>query len=592
MEPLQTAGGTPVSLPYAVFLQNGKKGLVSRDGRVVLEAAYTSVVWDAEQRKILLDGSTCWDEQSGKSQPTTFTPVEGAPDLSGSTYRYADMLYRVTKDGTRIPQTASEGSFLIGPPYGIVTRGTVLVEPGYEKATPLSCGVSAMCKGGKWTYYNAYGIDLFGRSFDSALYPNGTAYAFSEGVVPVYDTDSRLWGFADTAGNTVVPPQFLFAMPPIQGAAWVQTEQGFGTLSFAQDERKIGGKCGENAQYTLLPESGLLVIEGFGAMWDFTQETVPWLSQCGGIRTVRFDGSITYIGANAFYGCTALSSVTLSADLQDIGPFAFSGCGMLQSLNLSAGLVTIGDEAFAHCDGLTDILLPQTLQSLGYAAFQSDTALHRVVLSGEVQVPDYAFYGCTALATADLSAAAGIGVSAFEGCTALTTVAMPAKAAGIGKSAFRNCAALESVRVPLGVKTLEASTFEGCAALTTVTLPDGLLTIEQNAFAGCTAVSGVSLPPTLTHIGTRAFYGCSGLQNVLVPDSVTRIDDYAFSGCTGVTSFDLKDTVKTLGSHVFNGWTSRQKIWLKNPLLKRWLGNPAGWSDDWNAGCSAVISAA
>ena len=593
LEPVQTSSGAFAALPYAVFTQDGKKGLVSSDGQIVLDASYASVVWDTAQQKFLLDGKTCWDEQTGTSEPTVFTPVEGAPDLSDSTYQFSDMLYRVTKSGNRIPQTAAEGSYLVGTsPYGIVTRGSLLVDQIYEKATPLSCGISALYKDGKWTYYNAYGVDVFGRSMDGTLYPNGIPFSYSEGVVPVYDTDSRLWGYADTAGNTVIEPRFTLALPPVQGIAWVRTEEGFGTLPITDGGQKIVGKCGENVTYSAQPESGLLVIEGNGAMWDFTPENVPWLSFCSKIRTVRFDGSISYIGANAFKNCIALSSAALPTDLRDIGPFAFYGCGMLRTLNLPANLATIGDAAFAHCDGLADFVTPETLESLGYAAFSGDTALQSVAVSGTLKLPDYAFYGCTALTTADLSAADLIGSGAFEGCTALATIKLPAKASAIGSRAFFGCAALESVRVPMGVSTVEPSTFGDCAALKTVTLPDGLKVIEQDAFSGCIALSGLSLPPTLTHIGARAFSGCRGLQNALVPDSVTRIDDYAFSGCTGVSSFDLKDTVQILGSHVFNGWTARQNIWLKNPLLKRWLGNPAGWSSDWNAGCYAVISAA
>ncbi len=592
LEPVCTASGATASLPYAVFRKDGKTGLVADDGRVVLDAAYTSVVWDTAQQKFLLDGRKCWDEQSGESEPTAFSADEDAPDLSGSTYQYSDMLYRVTKNGARIPQTASEGSFLVGSsPYGIVTRGSLLVEQIYDKATPLSCGVSALYKDGKWNYRNAYGVELFDHDIESGLYPNGTPYSYSDGVVPVYDADSKLWGFADTAGNTIIEPRFLLALPPVQGSAWIQTDKGFGTLAFAQEENRIVGKCGENLTYAAQPESGLLVIEGYGAMWDFTDENVPWLSLCSRIRTVRFDGSVSYVGANAFKNCTALSSVTLPTDLRDIGPFAFSGCGMLRTLNLPAGLASIGDAAFARCDELTEIVLPETLQSLGCAAFMADTALQSAILPGALFLPDYAFYGCTALTTADLSGVTGIGSSAFEGCTALTTVTLPAKASSIGKRAFFGCVSLESVRIPLGVTTVEDATFEGCTALKTVTLPDGLKSIGQDAFSGCAAIGGLSLPPTLTHIGARAFSGCRGLQNVLVPDSVTRIDDYAFSGCTGVSSFDLKDTVQTLGSYVFNGWTARQNIWLKNPLLKRWLGNPAGWSSDWDAGCYAVISA-
>ena len=55
IEPVRTSDGAAVSLPYAVFSKNGKKGLVAGDGTVVLDAEYASVVWDTAQQKLLLD---------------------------------------------------------------------------------------------------------------------------------------------------------------------------------------------------------------------------------------------------------------------------------------------------------------------------------------------------------------------------------------------------------------------------------------------------------------------------------------------------------------------------------------------------------
>ena len=593
MAPVHTASGASASVPFAVFWQNGRQGLVAADGRIALPATRSSIVWDEKQQLFLLDGSVYWDVQNNApATAAVLTAPQGVPDLSDSYYQYSDALYRVTANGERILQSDAEGAFLVGgPPYGISVRGSLLVAEAYDKATPLCCGVSALYEDGKWTYRNAFGVDVFGRTFDGSIFPDGVPYSFSEGYVPVYDEDTALWGYADTAGKTVIEPRYRTALPPVQGTAWVQTDRGFGTLQFGETG-KISGKCGENAYYRYDPMSGVLQIEGYGNMWDFTAENVPWLSYRRQIRTVQIEGSIAYLGANSFADCTALSSVTLPMDVQAIGPFAFRGCGMLRMLNLPMSVVLIGDEAFAGCTELVEIALPESLQSLGISVFRGCMSLQDVTFSATAAVPDWAFYGCTSLMTADLSTAVSIGNHAFEGCTALQTVQLPAKCTILGQSAFCGCTALESVRVPLGVTTLEASMFRDCTALRTVVLPDGLGTIGQEAFSGCTALSGLSLPPTLTHICERAFYNCRGMQNVLVPDSVKQIDAYAFAGCTGIPSFDLKDTVQILGSHVFDGWTARQIIYLKNPLLKRWLGTPSGWDDNWKAGCYAVITAA
>lgn len=598
MEPVYTAAGAPASVPYALFMQDGKCGLVGMDGTVALPASRTTIVWDTAQQLFLLDGSVYWDAQNGSAESAVIADAPQAyPDLRGSTYQYTDALYRVTASGDKILQQSSEGAFLVdGPSYGIAVRGTLTVEQKYDAATPLSCGVSALREDGKWKYRSVFGADLFGVSFESSLFPNGIPYSFSEGYVPLYDAETGLWGYGSTAGSNAtgifaVEPRYQMALPPVQGVAWVKTDQGYGTLRFGESEQ-ICGQCGENVQYVYDSETGLLRIVGTGNMWDFTAENVPWLYDRRRIRTIRFEGSVTYLGANSFADCTALSSVVLPAALEAIGPFAFRGCGMLHAIGFPPSLLTIGDEAFAGCGDLAELALPASLQSIGLSAFRSCTAMQNMMVSAPISLPDWTFYGCTALQNADLSAVTAVGSHVFEGCTALRTVRLPARNATLGAYAFSGCALLENVQIPLGTTTLETAVFLNCTSLQSVVLPDGLRTVGQEAFSGCSSLASLSLPPTLTQISARAFYGCRGLRAALVPDSVTRIDDYAFALCTGITSFDLKDTVKVLGVHVFDGWTSRQSIRLKNPLLKRWLGTPAGWSDGWDAGCSASIAPA
>lgn len=596
MQQVCTAEGEPVNVPLSLYVQNGKKGLVDQSGICVLKAEHSTIVWDETQQLFLLDGSTYWSPTAGVTTPAAAAEKNtAAPNLAGSTYQYSGddfLLYRVLADGTRIPQPGVEGSFLVqnGSRCGIATRGTLLVDTVYEKATPLSCGVSALLKDGKWTYFNAYGVNILNAEFSADIFPNGVPYSFSEGYVPYYDAQSQLWGYADTAGNVVVAPKYLSALPPVQSKAWVQTDKGYGQICFIEGET-ISAACGENVQYTYSPQNGLLEISGYGALWDFTDNNLPWLLYRWEIRTVHISGNISYIGANAFADCTALTSVTLPTDVTAIGPFAFRGCRQLRMLTLPQSLQYIGDEAFAECSSLADISVHGALQSMGVCAFRDCAALQNLNIAGEgLRVADYACCGCTALTSLTLSGNdIAIGANAFDGCAALRDVTLPTRMTEIGAYAFRDCAALERIHVPLGLSVLSAGVFQNCTALSEVTLPDGLVTVEQSAFEGCGSIGSLSLPETLKTVSARAFYGCRGLQNALVPNSVSRIDDYAFAGCTGITTFDLNDTVRTLGSHVFEGWTASQTIRVRNALLKKLGATPVGWASDWDADCYASI---
>ena len=592
MEVVRTQNGDAAALPYTVFVQNGGRGLVSGTGEIVLPAQYNTIVWDNTVGAFLLDSKQYWDVSAG-----TFTPAEPAAprpggDLRTSVYTYdaSNQLLR-TDGGRSFAQTTGEGSFLIGTgPYGIVTRGTLLVEPTCRKATPLSCGIAAFYADGQWTYRNAYGVDVFGKSFPESVFPGGVPFSYSDGLVPFFDEDAGRWGYADTAGKTSVPAAFITALPSVHSEAWVQTEEGFGTIALAEPGETLRGRCGENAQYQYTPQTGLLEIDGYGSLWDFTADNIPWLSFAKQIRTVRITGDIDYLGAGSFNDCTALTGVTVTGSLRAVGPFAFAGCGNLRMVTAAESLETIGDLAFAGCTALAE-LPTGGVTTIGAYAF-SGSGLEHVALPQTSAIAESAFESCPSLQTADLSGAVRIGAGAFASCTALQTVVLPKTMQSIGSSAFDGCTSLESVRVPPGVSALETQTFRGCTALSSVTLPDGLHTIGAETFAGCASLGGISLPPTLKTIGSRAFDRCTGLENVLVPDSVSDIGSYAFAGCTGVTLFELKDTVTTLGAYAFDGWTSGQTIRIKNILLKRLLGTPPGWDKQWNANCSAQIESA
>lgn len=82
---------------------------------------------------------------------------------------------------------------------------------------------------------------------------------------------------------------------------------------------------------------------------------------------------LTTIGAGAFQGITALTSVTLPEEVTSIGANAFAGSG-LTSITLQEGLLSIGDNAFKGTK-LSAIQLPQSLTTIGSGAFSETTNL-------------------------------------------------------------------------------------------------------------------------------------------------------------------------------------------------------------------------
>ena len=66
---------------------------------------------------------------------------------------------------------------------------------------------------------------------------------------------------------------------------------------------------------------------------------------------VTIPEGVTTIGAFAFAGCTALTSITIPAGVVGIGAGAFSGCTALTSISVPDS-VTIIFQPFSGCDNL------------------------------------------------------------------------------------------------------------------------------------------------------------------------------------------------------------------------------------------------
>ena len=68
--------------------------------------------------------------------------------------------------------------------------------------------------------------------------------------------------------------------------------------------------------------------------------------------SVSYNGknySVTSIGADAFSGCSGLTSVEIPNSVTFIDGFAFSGCSSLTSITIPASVTWINDKAFDDC---------------------------------------------------------------------------------------------------------------------------------------------------------------------------------------------------------------------------------------------------
>lgn len=306
---------------------------------------------------------------------------------------------------------------------------------------------------------------------------------------------------------------------------------------------------------------------------------------------------VTSIGANAFNGCTGLTSISIGNNVVRIGAYAFRNCSNLTSITIPESVITIGNESFFRCSNLTTVTIGNNVTSIG----------------------GYAFYDCSNMTSMNIgNSVTNIGEKAFSGCSGLTSITIPESVVSIGISAFYECTGLKKIIVPDIAAWCKIS-FRGQydnplyyahhifsdeeTEITRLIIPEGVTTISACAFIACSGLTSIKFPSSVINIRNSAFSGCTGLKKVIVPDiaawcnilfgsltgyssnsnplsfvhhiysdeeteikkliipeGVADIASYAFSGCEGVESVTIPESVKSIGDYAFSSCSNLNKV--------------------------------
>lgn len=300
-----------------------------------------------------------------------------------------------------------------------------------------------------------------------------------------------------------------------------------------------------------------------------------------GEGVITFNGDVTSIGEYAFYGCSALRSITIPDSVTTIGYWSFYNCYALTSVKIGNGVTSIGESAFCY-SYLKDITIPDSVTSIGSRAFSECEALTSVTIgSGVTSIGNYTFSYCDALTSVNIcNGVTSIGEGAFSECYALTSITIPDSVTSIGGGAFRDCRSLTSVTIGNGVTSIRDGAFNACsslksfygkyasddnrclicadeliafapAGLTTYNIPDSVTSIGDDAFRSCDALTSIAIPDCVTSIGDGAFSHCYALTSITIPDSVTEIDNSAFYECKLLSSAIIGNGVTSIGDGAF-----------------------------------------
>lgn len=130
--------------------------------------------------------------------------------------------------------------------------------------------------------------------------------------------------------------------------------------------------------------------------------------------------------------------------------------------------------------------------------------------------------------------ATSVGNYAFYGCTELASVTLPSSTTRIGASSFRNCSAIKSITIPNAVKEIGSYAFNSCSSLQSISIPDGVTVINMS-FGNCSSLTSVTIGSSVQSIYAGAFENCTSLQSIVLPANVKNVYNNAFGGCTSLT---------------------------------------------------------
>lgn len=230
---------------------------------------------------------------------------------------------------------------------------------------------------------------------------------------------------------------------------------------------------------------------------------------------------VTTIG-NAAFRDSSVTSVTIPASVTEIGANAFAGCTNLTSVNYAGDWsnLTIQSGNPAVEDAAKDAANEQLFD---FEFILNNTAVVVIRYKGtaaDVTIPSrYKGKPVTV-----------IDPVAFYNNSAVTSVTIPDSVTAIPDYAFGFCSQLTNISIPNSVTFIGFSAFNSCTSLKSITLPSSLSTIQSYAFYNCGNLKTIRIPVSVTSIGNCAFDVCPSLMTVTYPGSKTQWDDNITKG--------------------------------------------------------------
>ena len=384
----------------------------------------------------------------------------------------------------------------------------------------------------------------------------------------------------------------------------------------------------------------------FGGCSNLTSITLPFVGgKLNGTENTYFGYIFGAGGAaqNSKYVPKFLETVTIENNNIDanisIDANTFDTCANIKTITFGNGVTGFDSGALYGCNSIQELTLPflgETLEQgsiLGYIFGSSSnedvpTSLTSLTVTGECNIVDRAYKGCTSLITVSLDNVLSIGDEAFADCENLETVYVSDIISDMGNNVFSGCDSekfnvnlfngakyigsktnnycilldgknvnrefrtnsatriiapvafanksdLEQITITEDVITIGYGAFMECPNLNNVIIMgNSVKNIDGAAFAWCDSLADITIPNSVISIGDSAFYYCTNLSNVHLGNGLTSISEATFAGCNKLTNISIPNSVTRIDKVAFlaSGLTG-----IEIPVSVTYIGEKAFW---------------
>lgn len=190
--------------------------------------------------------------------------------------------------------------------------------------------------------------------------------------------------------------------------------------------------------------------------------------------TANWQNGVLYIDTYLIKATNDINySYTIKQGTTVIADDAFYGNSALESISIPDSVIGIGKYAFATTENLYDITIPSSVRYLGENAFGRSEILSAVLPDGISILPNGVFSGCRSLYQCSIpTSVTTIGSDAFKGC-GFTTIIIPENVTRIGNNAFDSNDELILVTCKAPTPpTLGTNAFANCDKLSSLCVPN------------------------------------------------------------------------------------------------------------------------